>query len=181
MKTFTHYGIQVVRQVTDISFKSTLRKAGYEYIELAIAPEIDVVKYKKNEEERYAFICPIDGMGDYGEVVYITSKTPDDCNWNLLQLDVEGQVNGKEPMERKTRVMMLLELAEKNACKIMGLEDEKNNKNIDFSYLPDIAYKEELMKLIKRYLAINDVDPQDMMIMEHYDVSEEFLEELMER
>lgn len=164
-----HYGIEVVRQVIDESFTSVLKEAKCQYTELAICPEINVIKYEKDGQTKYALIHPLEGFYDYAEAVYITSQTPDDCNWELLRTDIELQKEGKEPMERKTRLAMLIENAEKLAYTIMEKEEDFN---IFASAGPQVD-EEKLISVIKSYLADHGIIPKDIRKMEHYDVSEE--------
>lgn len=170
MEKYTHYGIEVVRQVIDESFTSVLKEAKCQYTELAICPEINVIKYEKDGQTKYALIHPLEGFYDYAEAVYITSQTPDDCNWELLRKDIELQKEGKEPMERKTRLAMLIENAEKLAYNIM--EKEEEDFNIFASAGPQID-EGKLISLIKSYLADHGIIPNDIRKMEHYDVSDE--------
>lgn len=165
-----HYGIEVIRQVIDKTFTSVLKEAKCQYTELAICPEINVIKYEKDGKTKYALIHPLEGSYDYAEAVYITSQTPDDCNWELLRTDIELQKEGKEPMERKTRLAMLIENAEKFAYNIM--EKEEENFNVFASAGPQIDEGKQL-SLIKSYLAEHGIMPKDIKNMEHYDVSEE--------
>lgn len=173
MNTYTHYGVEVTRQIIDKAFKSVLKKAGCQYTELAIDPETDVIKYTKDGQTKYALICPLYTPDDYAEAVYITSQTPDDCNWELLRDDIEQQAEGKEPMERKTRLAMLIKYAEKNAFSIMGKEE--SDFNIFASFSPQIE-EDKLISLVKTYLAAHGVLPQNVKDMEHYDISDEFMD-----
>lgn len=84
-----HYGIEVTRQFVD-SFRKELNKAGIQYVDLAISPDIDVVMYHINGDKRYALICHQFMPDDYMETVYITSQTPDDCNWYKLADDIDA-------------------------------------------------------------------------------------------
>lgn len=169
MEKYTHYGIEVVRQVIDESFTSVLKEAKCQYTELAICPEINVIKYEKDGQTKYALIHPLEGFYDYAEAVYITSQTPDDCNWELLRKDIELQKEGKEPMERKTRLAMLIENAEKLAYNIMEKEE---GFNIFASAGPQID-EGKVIEIIKTYLEELGITTKDIKNMEHYDVSEE--------
>ena len=73
-------------------------------------------------------------------------------------------------MERKTRLAMLIENAEKFAYNIM--EKEEENFNVFASAGPQIDEGKQL-SLIKSYLAEHGIMPKDIKNMEHYDVSEE--------
>ena len=107
-----HYGAEVIRQYVG-SFRAELKKQGIAYVDLAIAPDIDVVVYNTIKGKRYALICPQRYPYDYMELVYVTEQTPDDCNWMLLAEDIEAQHKGDAPQLPKTRVKKLLEAAEK--------------------------------------------------------------------
>ena len=87
---YMHYGVEVIRQYVG-SFRDELKKQGLAYVDLAIAPDIDVVVYNTIKGKRYALICPQSCPDDYSELVYITEQTPDDCNWMLLAEDIEAQ------------------------------------------------------------------------------------------
>lgn len=169
VNNYMHYGIEVIRQVVDSSFKNILRKAGQEYIELAIAPELDVIKYNKDGVTKYALTHPMYLPDDYAEVVYITTQTPDDCNWMLLSEDIERQHQGKAPAQRKTRAKMLLDAAEKDAYEALDSMDDDNI----FSKGP--VEEEELIQIMINSLASYGVTPEEIIQMEHYDVDENML------
>ncbi|MFR8340147.1 MAG: hypothetical protein ACLVAW_27650 [Eisenbergiella massiliensis] len=175
MEKYMHYGIEVVRQVIDKTFISILNEAKCQYTELAINPEINVIKYIKDGETKYALIHPLDGSYDYAEAVYITSQTPDDCNWELLRTDIELQKEGQKPMERKTRLAMLIEDAEKYAYSITDKEEE--DFNVFASAGPQID-EGRTIALMKTYLAAHGVIPSNLEKMEAYDVSESLMKKL---
>ena len=166
--TYTHYNIEVIRQVVDGNFKSILKNAGQEYIELAVAPELDIIKYAKDGITKYALIRPISCPDDYAEVVYLTTQTPDDCNWTLLADDVEQQHKGVAPVQRKTKTKMLLDAAIKDAYEALDSSDENDGP----------ADEEELIQFIKINLASYGVMVDEIKHMEHYDVSENMLNKL---
>lgn len=170
--TYTHYGIEVIRQAISDSFKSILKKAGQEYTELAVSPELDVIKYTKDGVTKYALICPRNYPDEYAEVVYLTTQTPDDCNWMLLAEDIEQQHQGAAPRQRKTRAKMLLDAATKNAYEALDSADDENI----FSAGP--VDEEELIQFIKINLASYGVMADEIKNMEHYDVSEDMLNKL---
>ena len=170
--TYTHYNIEVIRQVVEGNFKSILKNAGQEYIELAVAPELDIIKYAKDGITKYALIRPLNCPDDYAEVVYLTTQTPDDCNWSLLADDVDQQHKGVAPVQRKTRAKMLLDAATKDAYEALDNAEDDNT----FSAGP--VDEKELLQLIKINLASYGVMIDEIKTMEHYDVSEEMIKKI---
>ena len=76
--------------------------------------QIDVLTYDKIKGRRYAYIRQLNRPDDYMEIVYVTERTPDDCNWELLVSGIEAQHNdGAVPMQQMTQAKMLLNAAEK--------------------------------------------------------------------
>lgn len=169
--TYIHYGVEVIRQVVEGSFKSVLKNAGQEYIELAVTPELNIIKYTKDGRIKYALICPRIYPDEYAEVVYLTPQIPDDCNWMLLVDDIERQHQGAAPVQRKTRAKMLLDAAVKNAYEAL---DSAEGENIFL----EGADEAELIPLIKINLASYGVTVDEIKDMEHYDVSEDILNKL---
>lgn len=109
MKAYTHYGVDVIRQIIDVPFRSVLDQAGVHYTELAIDPDLDIVTYVKDGVTKYALSCPINMPDDYGETVYITTQIPCDCDWMRLHDDIEGQVRGDAPMYRQTKLRIVID------------------------------------------------------------------------
>lgn len=162
---YKHYGVEVIRQSLNHSFKSDLRNKDIQYTELAVKPNLDIITYVYEEKKRYAIIAPVSLPDEYWENVYITSQTPDDCNWENLVTDIEGQVNGEEPQKRKTRLKMLLESAEKEADKE------------GFSYLEN---EEKYLLAIKMFLLRHGITVEEIKYMETHDIDTEYLERVME-
>ena len=171
MEKYTHYGVDVIRQYVD-SFRCQLNKNNIQYVDLAIAPNVDVVTYIADGNRRYALIKPMSMPDNYAEVVYITSQTPDDCDWGRLASDIEAQRSGADPANRRTRVKMLLDEAERAAY-------EKLPEVSNVFALGSLVNENELLIFVKDWLAFNNIDPTDLLKMEHFDVSEDFIKKLI--
>lgn len=165
--TYKHYGVDVIRQIVTSSFRRMLNKEGIQYIDLAISPNIDVVTYTVDGNKRYALIRPQSRPDDYAETIYITSQTPDDCNWDKLADDVDAQYEGEEPIKRLTRAKMLLGAAERAAYKELP------------ESLGTVPDEDDLLSDMILYLAGHGISATDLLHSEHYDVDEGFLQKLV--
>lgn len=154
MKKYTHYGVEVTRQVVD-SFEKELKNNNIEYLELPINPQTmpepdsKVVKYSKDGASRYALIVPVNRPDDYAERVYLTCQTPDDCDWKLLVEDIEVQYENGDPMQMQTRYEMISKIAEKEAFESIPY----NGKNVFSSHQEPINEK-ELQELKQLRMAV---------------------------
>ena len=162
IKELTHYGRKVTYQVISTFFKEDLRKAGLDYIE---APNLDhdIVFYKWNGQDRYAVIKQGDGF----ESVYVTDAFPLDADWELLLRDCQDQMEGKEPMEMKTKAKTILDEACGNAAEAC------QGKEIDF-----FDPKEPTALDVKLALARLGYNVKEIKKMDHHDVDQDFLERL---
>ena len=170
---YMHYGVEVIRQYVG-SFRAELKKQGLAWVDLAIAPDIDVVVYNTIKGKRYALICPQSCPDDYSELVYITEQTPDDCNWMLLAEDIEAQHKGEAPKLQKTRVKMLLEAAEK--VYYANRPDPINSFSAEVSMSGD-----EMIQDLKVILAGWGIDSMDLIKMDHSDVNTTLWKKLTEQ
>lgn len=165
-KTYTHYGIEVVRQVTGTPFTSSLSNAGIDYVELPVITPL-VVMYTKDEVKKYAVIVPCSIPDDYQEIVYVTTEIPADLSWTNLIDDVEAQhLDGAAPKIMQSRLRIMLETAYEKGLDTLG--DRYPITNIpSHPIIPD----EVMCKFIKRRLihwgcdftsisAPADVDPE---------------------
>lgn len=159
-----------MRQYVD-SFRGSLKRQGVEYIDLAIAPDIDVITYDTVKGKRYAYIIQLGG-DDYSERVYVTGQTPDDCDWKRLAEDIDAQCNGAEPMPRKTRAKMMLEAAHRIFCD--SLPEPENV----FDIIREPYNEQDMIDDIRITLAEWGIGRQDLEKMEHDDVEQEFWEKL---
>lgn len=111
MRQFEHYGVPVIYQwLKDRSFKNELKKKGIEYIELPLIDHV-ILKYKYENNTRYALIVSCFSVDEYCEDVYVTERIPDDMSWENLVQDVSGQKSGKPPMKMKTKKDVVYEKA----------------------------------------------------------------------
>ena len=166
--TYKHYGVDVIRQYVT-SFREELTKEGVQYTDLAISPSIDVVTYYRGDNKRYALIKPVSLPDDYMELVYITSQTPDDCDWDKLVSDVDAQHKGAAPERRRTRAKMLLDAAE------TFYNGQASDEDV---FAAPTLNEGDLIQAIELYLADHGVKAADLIKAEHYDVSEELLKKL---
>lgn len=164
---YNHYGVEVLRQYTD-SFRASLRRQGVEYTDLAVAPEIDVVTYDTVKGKRYAFIRPQRYHDDCAELVYITTQTPDDCDWIRLADDIDAQHNGAAPVQRRTRAKMLLETAER-----IYQDDCPAPANV-FDMGAAAPDEKEMVQAIQVSLAGWGIDFMELKRMDHHDIDETF-------
>ena len=106
MIKLTHYRKEVIYQVISSFFKEELKKAGIIYTE---APDLkhDVISYHHDGKDKFALISEGDGF----ETIYITDSIPLDCDWDALVADCEAQLNGKEPMEMRTKARLIVDTA----------------------------------------------------------------------
>lgn len=111
MERHNHYGIDVLFQIVETSFKKQLKDNGIAYIDLPVVE--NVIKYTTNGLERYALIVPC-GVESYAEKVYITPEIPLDMSWEKLKEDIDNQLYGKKnpPMEMETKAHMLCRMVE---------------------------------------------------------------------
>ncbi|WP_367567229.1 hypothetical protein [Lacrimispora sp.] len=166
---YKRHGVDVIRQYVT-SFREVLANEGVQYTDLTIKPSVDVVTYFHGGEKRYALIKPLSMPDDYTELVYITSQTPDDCDWDKLASDVEAQHKGAAPEQRRTRAKMLLDAAAAAYGEQASVED---------IFAVPVSSDDDLIQAIEIYLASHGVDAADLLQAEHYDVSEEFLSKLI--
>lgn len=118
MRRFEHYGVSVIYQcLKDRRFKNELKKKGITCIELPLL-DYTVLKYKYENNTRYALIASSFFVDEYYEDVYITERIPDDMSWENLAQDVSGQKSGKPPMKMKTKKQVVYEKARELAIKL---------------------------------------------------------------
>lgn len=169
MKTYFHYGVEVIyQQLIDISFKEQLKGANIHYTELPIL-ENDVVTYVVDGIKKYACIVHKDSPDTYVENVYITTEIPLDMQWENLILDCEDQKAGEAPMNLKTKAKVILQKAIKMA--------KENDNQEDFNwFMPTEDPKPEAIKLA---LAAMGYDVDMILSMDHHDIDKDFLNALI--
>lgn len=166
MKKYMHYGIEVVYQTTDRSFKQYLKDNNIEYIDLPIIE--NVIKYDKNGISKYACIVEC-GIEDYEERIYITEQVPLDMNWQNLINDIDSQINGEDPARMETKAHMLCRLVEDIIWK---------SGNDDFS-LDDMSAQDEIDPLDFRLtLRTLGYEVEELLEMDCSDVDTEELERM---
>lgn len=171
---YNHYGIEVLRQYVD-SFRGSLKRQGVEYIDLAIAPDIDVITYDTVKGKRYAYIIQLGG-DDYSERVYVTGQTPDDCDWKRLAEDIDAQCNGAEAMPRKTRAKMLL-----NAAQEIYFANLPESENVFNSLVGEPYDEQDMIADVQVTFAGWGIGREEIAEMEHYDIEPEFWNKLCEK
>lgn len=172
-KTYTHYGIKVVRQVTDKPFTLSLSGAGIDYVELPVIAPL-VVMYTKDEVKKYAVIVPCSIPDDYQERVYITTEIPSDLSWQNLIDDVEAQyLDGAAPKTMQSRLRLMLETAyEKGLDTFVDRYPITNMPS--YPIIPD----EAMCKFIKRRLIYWGCD-MDYLKSAPADVDPEYLRSII--
>lgn len=171
--TYTHYGINVVRQILDSPFIITLMQNNVKFIELPLI-EHQVLKYETNGIKKYALIQPLNIPDDYLEAVYITTAVPDDGNWTSLIYDIDAQHNdGAEPAQMPSRLKFCTNVASENAFKT--LSDKYPAKN--FGELPEIPENEFLSETVIE-LARLGWTKDDLLCADSHDVNQEYLEKI---
>lgn len=162
LKELSHYGRKVMYQVISTFFKDDLHKMGIKYIEVPNL-DYDIVFYRWDGQDRYAVIKQGDGI----ENVYITDSIPLDTNWELLIRDCNEQLNGKKPMDMRTKAKMILNAACENAAEFC------QGENVDF-FEPE----EPTALDIKFALARLGYNVKEIKKMDHHDIDQDFLERL---
>lgn len=160
---YTHYEKMVFhKQLTDKSFKSTLKENGIEYTELPVM-ENDVLTYAEDGETKYALIAKENATDTYVENVYITNEIPTDMSWSNLLLDCQGQKNGEKPMELKTKAKLICEKAYQIAIE----------PNMNMFQIAELKAEDFRIALTKLGYTLSEIKEMD-----HHDVDEKFLEEM---
>lgn len=162
---YTHYEKMVFhKQLTDKSFKSTLKENGIEYTELPVM-ENDVLTYVEDRETKYALIAKENATDTYVENVYIANEIPADMSWSNLLLDCQGQKNGEEPMKMKTKAKLICEEAYQ-----IAIESGAKTNMFQITELNPGDFRIALAKLGYTLDEIKEMD--------HRDVDEKFLEDM---
>lgn len=164
MKIVKHYGEDVIIQYCN-DFRKALREQGIKFIDLPIKSH-EIITYEKDGRRSYVVINKIED----GEKTYMTRQIPLDMDWEKLITDCDEQtINGKEPMEMETKAHMLIDEAAALARKF-------NCETGEFTFnLSEPTAKEIVVMLIRGGYSVADI-----LQMDHHDIDEEFLNELIE-
>lgn len=141
-----------------------MKENNVNYTELPIL-DYRVLLYHKEAENYYAIIVPVNAVEAYVENVYITKEIPLDMDWCSLVEDINNQRSGDCPMELKTKAKLLCEKAEE-----LVLESE--NKNDEFFASLDTVINPAYFR---QALITLGYSIEEVLEMEHHDVSEEYL------
>lgn len=166
MRKFTHYGVEVTHQYTELQFQfeNALEKSGIGYTYLPVSPNNDI----HNNVVKYL----IDGITKYAILIndhcIITTETPEDGDWYNLYIDVKDQINGEEPQKMKSKARIIIEEAEK------WVREELIDKNDIMSFLKTPTVHDIGVKC-----AALGYEPERLLKMPHEDISDEYLEELI--
>lgn len=164
MKIVKHYGEDVIVQYCK-DFRNVLREQGVKFIDIPIKSH-EVITYEKDGRRIYVIINRIED----GEKTYMTHQIPLDMDWEKLITDCDEQtINGKEPMEMETKAHMLINeavtLARKFKC-----------ETGEFTFnLSEPTAKEIVVMLLRCGHTVADI-----LQMDHHDIEDEFLDELIE-
>lgn len=161
---FSHYGVEVIRQIISKRFISVLDQKGIEYTELPLV-EHWVVSYVLDNTKKYALINPC-GDNEYAEYVYTTTEVPFD-GWDALVSDVEAQVVGEEPKKMSTRLRIVLDAAYKSAV-------EQVEASPSDSFIPDDTSEDKILEEMVYCLIHMGFDKSDLKRMDSSDVDQEY-------
>ena len=98
--------------------------------------------------------------GDGFETIYITDSIPLDCDWDALVADCEAQLNGKEPMEMRTKARLIVDTAYQNA-------GDKYTRDIKDLFIPA---PEPTSTDIQLAIAQLGYSIDDLKKMDHHDI-----------
>lgn len=168
MKEFKHYGRSVIKQVADGDFRIALKSNKVAYTDLPVVGiDADVIRYNKDDATKYAILQDKRVAGEFWQAVYITESIPDDCDWERLIEDVNGQEHGEEPMQMTSKLKTILDMAEDMAREHRGFDD--------ILKMSDSVSAEEFGPALLA-LGYNKDKLQDM---DAYDVDSDFLKDIM--
>ena len=166
MKKLTHYGQEVIyQQLLDTGFRDALRKKGIDYTDLPIVDD-DVLMYTMDGITKYVCIVKGNSPDTYVENTYMTTQIPVDMSWDNLVDDCKGQLQGEDPMPLKTKVNILCESA-------LQIAREASPDTDIFSAFPAVNARDFNFALTSLGYALDDI-----MEMDHHDISDDFLKEM---
>lgn len=161
---FEHYGVSVTHCLIAGEFEDELKEKGIQYTALPLVGD-NVLKYEWKGQIKYAYITEANAADEAMENVYVTTKIPEDMNWSNIELDYMGQKANEAPMLLPSRARVLYDTAKKMA-------QEKETPSSFSEWMSPVSKKE--LKLALNALGVT-ID--DLKVMDHYDVSEEELED----
>ena len=162
MKTFMHYGKEVIwQQAYGGEFRKHLKNEGTSFVDLPILGS-DVLMYSKDGRTRYACIKSVNAPDECLEDIYITFDIPLDMSWENLINDCDSQRHGEPPMVLPTKARLICDAAVKMI---------KDNSEFSFFKDPEISPADFKLALINLGYRLDDI-----LSMDHHDVSNDFLE-----
>lgn len=168
MRKFKHYGVEVVHQYVDgyRQFEKFLDSKNAKYKYLPVSPDNDV--------RNNVLVYTLDGVKKYalliGNSCIITTEIPEDGDWYNLYCDVRDQMDGEEPHQMKSKVKVILELAEQKA-----VEDIRQAAKTDMEKLMSLLPQDPDPWNTKMYLSAIGYNIEELLEMDHDDVDEEWL------
>lgn len=168
MRKFKHYGVEVVHQYIDgyRQFENFLESKNAEYRYLPVSPGNDV--------RNNVLVYTLDGVKKYalliGSSCIITTEIPEDGDWYNLYCDVRDQMDGEEPYQMKSKVKVILELAEQKA-----VEDIRRAAKTEMEKLMSLLPQDPEPWNVKMYLSAMGYNIEELLKMDHNDVDEEWL------
>ena len=164
---YVHYGIEVVyQQLMNCSFRDELKKSGIKYTDLPLL-ENDVLVYTLDGKTKYACITCRPGIECSIENVYLTDTVPLDMSWSNLILDCEQQRKGEQPMLPKTKAKVICD-------KALEIAENHMSTNADSIDVLEVTPQEFRLAVIHM-----GYDPQELLEMDHWDVDDDFLKEMI--
>lgn len=145
MDKYYHYGVEVIRQISNTPFRKRLKSI--EYMELPfLALDYTVITYIENDERKFVVIVPLCVPDNYAELNYATNEIPLDCNWANLISDIERQRRGEEPMKMQSRFGMALQESVAESRESLS---EKVDIFAETQQTPEMDYEEIRLRLMK--------------------------------
>lgn len=173
MKILSHYGDRVIMQQTrGITYKEILGKLGIRYHELPL--QEDVLVYNDYGTKKYVYISPLQKENGILENVFTLDRIPDDMDWERLENDCIGQLEGKPPCKMQTKahwlVMQALQTAAEEAAR-----EKVDEASAEWWIFPSPVTPAAFQKA----LAGLGYSASDISKMDHYDIGETFLNEML--
>lgn len=161
----THYGVEVRREWSQDSIRSKLEEKGISYIDLPINSKIDVITYIEDNIKYFSLMIPQELPEEVAWYIYTTERTPDDCDWLRLAMDIDNQCdNAGLPMQMRTRLKLAIDVA--------SMEIEEENWDKIFEEKDPVELAEEYIEFLKEKLLKIGYSGSVIMEMPHHDVAE---------
>lgn len=167
VKEYSHYGVNVFHQYVGEyrEFEKFLESKNVKYRYIPVCPNDDVrnnvLTYDFNGR-KFALLV--------GNSCILTTEVPEDGDWYNLYCDVRDQMDGEESYQMKSKVKVILELAEQKA-----VEDIRQAAKTDMEKLMSLLPQDPDPWNIKMYLSAMGYNIEELLEMDHDDVDEEWL------